>query len=54
MKEKVIIRRSEERFYEDMGWLKSKFTFSFANYFDVKFMNFCSLKVINEDVFEPL
>ena len=53
MKGKVVIRRSEERFYEDMGWLKSKFTFSFANYFDVKFMNFCSLRVINEDVFEP-
>ncbi|PWY86491.1 RmlC-like cupin [Aspergillus sclerotioniger CBS 115572] len=46
----IIARRSSERGYaEHGGWLKSFHTFSFANYYDHRFNNFGSLRVLNED-----
>jgi redox-sensitive bicupin YhaK (pirin superfamily) len=49
----ISIRRASERGVANFGWLDSRHTFSFGEYYDAKHMGFWPLRVINEDRVSP-
>ena len=49
----MIIRKSTERGHTSQGWLDSYHSFSVAEYHDVRWMGFRSLRVLNDDLLLP-
>ncbi|WP_066631898.1 pirin family protein [Labilibacter marinus] len=46
---KVQLFKSEDRGHANHGWLDARHSFSFANYYDPKKVNFGALRVLNDD-----
>jgi quercetin 2,3-dioxygenase len=49
---KTILHKADSRGNADHGWLKSRHTFSFANYYDPQRIHFGALRVLNDDTVE--
>ena len=47
---KINIHKSNERGTSRYDWLLSRHSFSFANYYNPKKMNFGALRVLNDDI----
>ena len=47
---KINILTSEDRGISRYNWLLSRHSFSFANYYNPKRMNFGALRVLNDDI----
>jgi quercetin 2,3-dioxygenase len=45
----IEIRKSDERGHTNHGWLDTRFSFSFADYYDPKHVHFRTLRVMNDD-----
>jgi quercetin 2,3-dioxygenase len=50
---KAVLHRSSERGVSEHGWLHSRFSFSFAHWYNPTRMGFGTLRVINDDIIDP-
>jgi quercetin 2,3-dioxygenase len=50
---KTIFHKAESRGFADYGWLKTKYSFSFANYSNPEKVHFGLLRVLNDDYIGP-
>jgi quercetin 2,3-dioxygenase len=48
----IILHKANTRGHADHGWLVSKHTFSFANYYNPERIHFGALRVLNDDTVE--
>jgi quercetin 2,3-dioxygenase len=46
----ILLHKANERGQSNLGWLTSRFSFSFADYYDPNKMGFGVLRVINDDI----
>lgn len=49
----IRLYRSEDRGKANYGWLDTRYSFSFANYYNPEMMNFGMLRVLNDDIVLP-
>jgi quercetin 2,3-dioxygenase len=49
----IVLHPAQSRGLADHGWLKSRHTFSFANYYNPDRMHFGALRVLNDDIVAP-
>ncbi len=49
----LTLRKAQDRGHANHGWLDTHHTFSFADYYDPKFMGYGVLRVLNDDIVAP-
>lgn len=49
----TLVRRADERYFANHGWLKSYHSYSFADYYDPENMYFSYMRVLNDDFLAP-
>ncbi|MBD1226785.1 pirin family protein [Xenorhabdus griffiniae] len=49
----ITMRTANQCGKADYGWLQARYTFSFGHYFDPKFLNYRTLRVLNQEVLAP-
>ena len=49
----IFVQKAGERGKADYHWLHTRYSFSFADYYNPQRMGFGSLRVLNDDVIEP-
>lgn len=49
----MVLHKADTRGHADHGWLDSRHTFSFANYYNPERMHFGVLRVLNDDRVDP-
>ena len=50
---KINIHKSDSRGVTNIGWLNSRHTYNFSNYYDSSRVGFGKLRVINDDIVNP-
>lgn len=49
----IRIQKAGDRHHSDHGWLKSSFSYSFADYYDPRYVQFGPMRVLNDDWIAP-
>ncbi len=49
----LTIHHNDQRGHSNYGWLNARYSFSFASWYDPRFLGVASLRVINEDIVSP-
>jgi len=49
----IKVQRAEERGKAEHDWLHTRFSFSFAKYYNPEKMNFGALRILNDDIIYP-
>ena len=49
----ILVRKSNDRYHANHGWLNARHSFSFAEYYDPDNMMFGPLRVLNDDIVAP-
>ncbi len=52
-KMKTVFHKADQRGHAQYGWLSTYYSFSFADYYNPKMMNFGLLRVLNDDTIQP-